>query len=135
MKLITTLIIITLFAATSFAQTPFTKLGFKAYSTQAGTTCTVFGSDINMGLDTRNGYTQAFKPDPGLSRSLNLGTKGFANYSTQYSAANSKKYQPMQIWFTCTATGASTAAPVKVYLNGVQTYFLTLSSGTFGGGW
>jgi hypothetical protein len=134
MKFLTTLILV-LIASTAFAVTPFTKLGFLAYSTAAGTTCTVFASSDKLPVDPRGNYVQAIKPDANLSRSFNLKTKGFANYSTTYGYPANSDVQPMQFTFTCTVTNSSTLAPVKVYLNGIQTYFLTLSTGTFGGGW
>jgi len=119
MKTIITLILLT--ATSAFADTP-TKYGFRAISSASSVTCAVFGSKNVLNKDA-NGYPiQSTAPDTTYSRMYLLGTKGFANHST----ANQASFR-----FTCMVTGTSTTAPVKVFMNGVETYYLTLDTGAF----
>lgn len=96
------------------------KIGFKAYSTNSSITCGVFGMQPSL-----SGGFQGFAPFSSHSRTLNLGTKGYANYTTVGKGA---------IKFTCRATGTNTLIPVKVqirgFLNGIERHFLTLDSDT-----
>lgn len=105
------------------------KLGFRAYSSASSKTCMVFGMGDRLRSD---GYykaaIQGFSPDTTYSRSYLLGTKGFGNYSTTGYTGN---INLTAVKFTCTVTGTDTAAPVKVYLNSVETYYLTTDSDTF----
>lgn len=98
------------------------KIGFRAYSSATSVTCQVFGQPRYLARDSNNQVIQEFAPTSAYSRTYLLGTKGFGNYST---------IVIKQLRFTCTTTGASTAARVKVFLSGVESYFLTLSEGTF----
>jgi len=98
-----------------------TKLGFGAYSTQTPVTCTVFGTDKLANVSGTQ--VPIFAPKSDFSRTYSLGTKGMANYSTL--AVKVAK-------FVCVNTGTSTPVNVKVFLNGIETYFLTTSSDTFG---
>jgi len=95
------------------------KLGFRKYSTATPATCTVWGMGKQLPIldGTR---VQGFSPNPNLSRAYNLGTKGMANYSTQSVGA---------VKYSC-ATAAGVAVDVKVFMNGVETYFLTNSADT-----
>lgn len=117
-----TLICITLLCITTlaFANNP-TKIGFRAYSSQTGTTCTVFGMGGELARDDNQIIMQGFAPQPAYSRTFALGTKGMSNYSTN---------RVRGVKFTCVTTGTSTASPTKVFMSGVETYFLTLSSDT-----
>lgn len=99
-----------------------TKVGFAAISSSSSKTCNVMGMK-KWPLNTT--VPQVFTPDTDLSRSYLLGTKGYANYSTIKGTA-------FVVKFTCNVTGTDTTAPVKLYLNGVQTYFLTLDQGEIG---
>ena len=114
-------LLITLTATAAFAASPF-KIGFRAYSSATQVQCTVFGSAYTLPRDNNGTTVQGFAPSPAFSRSYTLGTKGFSSYSTNLGQRG--------VQFTCTTVGASTAQPVKLFLNGVETYFLTLSSGT-----
>lgn len=53
-----------------------------------------------------------FQPNPDLTRTLSLGTKGFRNFSTLSQTANVLKRDAIK--FVCVTTGTSTAAPVQV---------------------
>lgn len=99
------------------------KISFKAYSTQTAVECGVFGMKRELPRmgDSRD-VAQGFYPDPNLSRTMTLGTKGMANYSTLYTGAVS---------WTCRNTNTNTLVKVKVMLNAVQTHFLTMDSGTW----
>lgn len=114
--------ILTLFIAVpAFGDAP-SKYGFRAISSASIVKCGVFGSRQLLGKDA-NGYPiQGHAPDTTYSRIYTLGTKGFANHSTAGQAS---------FRFTCTVSGAGTAAPVKVFMNGVETYYLTTDSDTF----
>ena len=97
------------------------RYGFKAYSSADAKECAIYGM-------TQNLYSNfdRFAPRSDFSRTLSLGTKGYANYSTVGRGA---------IRFTCRVVGTATAAAVKVqvggFLNGAETHFLTLSSEEF----
>jgi len=120
-KLILLALLLITFTATSYAARP-EKYGFRAYSTATPVTCTVFGGKALLTKD-RNGYPiQGHAPDTSYSRSYSLGTKGFANHSTA---------GQMSFTFTCVNTGTSTEIPVKVFMDGIETYFLTMDSYTF----
>ena len=109
--------------------TDLVKIGFRAYSSAAATPteCGVFGMGDHMRVDAVGKIPiQAFVPDPDYSRTLSLGTKGYANYSTVYAGRRLTAIQ-----FTCRTVGTSVPVPVKVYLNGVETYFLTLDKGEY----
>jgi hypothetical protein len=131
-------LMVTLSAAFAYAG-QMTKLGFRAYSSASQIECGVFGMNQKLKTDAvggASGVIQGFSPDDKYSRNLSLGTKGFVNYSTLYGKTNLTA-----IAFTCriVATSANSYAhditPVKVYLNGVETYFLTLGTGQFIGGY
>jgi hypothetical protein len=111
-------------AASAFAAPP-SKVGFRSYSTAVSTQCAVFGMKQTLTRDDNGVAIQHFAPNPNLSRTYTLGNKGYANYST-----NGVK----MIRFTCritplTAATASTAVRVKVFMDAVETHFLTLSDG------
>lgn len=120
MKILIAAIILAISAA-AFAGTP-QKIGFRAYSSATQTECGVFGSTGTLSRDDNGVAIQTLTPAAGNSRTLLLGTKGFKNYSTN---------AVRMVTFTCRSYGTSTAASVKVFLNGTETHFLTLSSGTF----
>lgn len=115
------LMMILLFASTAMAAPP-AKYGFRAYSSADIVKCGVFGQTSLKRNITDVTAVQGFGADPEHSRIYTLGTKGFANRSTAGLTA---------ISFTCTISGTSTTAPVKVFMDGVETYFLTLDNGTF----
>lgn len=119
--IILTILTILAIACTANADTP-AKYGFRAISSASSVTCGVFGSRQLLGKDS-NGYpAQGHAPDTTYRRMYVLGTKGFANHSTN---------GQLSFKFTCTVTGTSTAAPVKVFMDGVETYFLTTDSDTY----
>jgi hypothetical protein len=113
-------------ASLSFAGTP-QKIGFRAYSSATSTQCGIFGMKQTLTRDDNNVPIQIFSPSPELSRTITLGNKGFGTYSTAIGAR--------AIMFTCRltpvlASTASTAVRVKVFMNAVETHFLTMSEGT-----
>jgi hypothetical protein len=118
-----------LIASTAYAGNP-AKIGFMAYSTVSTTPvqCGVFGMLKSLARDDQGVPIQGFAPNPALSRTYNIGWKkgSFANYSTDAvrAVSFSCRLQPL------TAATASTAVRVKVFMNGVETHFLTLSEGT-----
>ena len=78
-----------------------TDIGFKAFSTAGGTTCSVVGGHAG-GERTP---TSAFLPIPSSARTFDLGTKGYRVYSTAVLPGT-------QVLVTCytTASTASTSA-------------------------
>lgn len=126
MKRLCLLISVLLLAAPLHAAST-TKVGFLAYSTASSKSCGVKGMK-RLVFTAVNGVQpyQGFAPDSDFDRTVTLGTKGFGNYST---TLGGKKVGAIK--FTCRVTGSSTLEPVKVYLNGVQTHFLTLDSDTW----
>lgn len=101
------------------------KLGFRAYSTPTSVECGVKGADTLVYGPGSHPY-QGFAPDADFDRTLTLGTKGMANYSTTLGGRRLGAVK-----FTCRNVGTSTAARVKVFLNGVETHFLTVSDDIF----
>ena len=117
-------IALSLIAVSAYAATP-GKIGFRSYSTAVSTQCTVFGMRQTLTRDDNGIAIQHFAANPTLSRTYTLGTKGFANYSTNF---------VKMIRFSCritplTAATTSTAVRVKVFMDAVETHFLTLSDG------
>jgi hypothetical protein len=94
------------------------NIGFQPYSSATSVTCGVAGAGNSFGHNT--------KMDSSYSRMLLLGHKSMVNYSTTLGGATRSRVD-----FTCTTTGAVTAAMVKIYFNGVTTNWLTMSSGSF----
>jgi len=123
------LAVLLIFSVSMANATDLTKVGFRAFSSATSKTCTVFGMSDALKKD---GYLktpiQGFSPDSAYSRSYVLGTKGFGNYSTT-GYTNNITLSAMK--FTCVQTGTATLEPVKIYLNGVETFYLTLESDTF----
>lgn len=115
-------IILTLALVSPALAVPTVKVGFRAYSSAASKTCAVFGMEKSLATNTDGIPVQGFTPDPTFSRTLTLGTKGFANYSTTKVRA---------IKFSCRQTSTNTTEAVKVFLNGVETHFLTVDSDIF----
>jgi hypothetical protein len=105
--------LVILFCATSFATSTDT-FSFRGYSSATGTNCTVWGMKKIPGAAL--GGIQVFTPDPALSRTLALGTKGFANYSASMA---------VEVYYSCTVGTTSVNAPVKIFLNEVETNVLT----------
>ena len=99
-----------------------TKIGFRAYSSASQVECGVFGGFGLMPKDANGNVIQNFMPDDTYSRTLSLGTKGFANYSTPGRG---------NVAWTCRVKDTSSPVAVKVFLNGVETHFLTLDTGSF----
>ena len=137
---IITALMVVLSAAFAYAGS-MTKLGFRAYSSANQVECGVFGMSKKLKTDAVGGQAsiiQGFSPDDLYSRTLSLGTKGFANYSTSTLAG---KMNLTAVAWTCRIVATASnlylhdIIPVKVYLNGVETYFLTLGSGSFVGGY
>lgn len=110
-----------LIATTAFAAPP-AKYGFRAISSASNVTCGVFGGKALLNRDANKNVIQGHAPDTNHRRMLSLGTKGYANYST----AGQSSFA-----FTCVATGTGTAVPVKVFMDDVETYFLTVDSGIY----
>lgn len=108
-------------ASTTFAAAP-TKYGFRAISSASQVRCGVFGGKSILNKDSNGNVIQGHAPDTEYSRSYLLGTKGFANHSTAGQAS---------VAFTCVVDGTSTTAPVKVFMNGIETYYLTTDTDTF----
>lgn len=98
------------------------KYGFRAISSATIVKCGVFGSRQLLGKDSNGHPIQGHAPDTTYSRMYTLGTKGFANHST---------FGQVSFKFTCTASGTSTTVPVKVFMDGVETYYLTTDSDTY----
>lgn len=121
MKRILTAIALLAVSATQVFATTTTKIGFRAYSTQTPVTCNIFATDKLANVSGTQ--VPIFAPKSDFSRSYSLGTKGMANYSTLKVRA---------VKYSCVNTGTSTLVNVKVFLNGIETYFLTASSDTFG---
>jgi len=119
MKLLTLALI--LIATTAIAAPP-AKYGFRAISSASVVKCGVFGQTALKRNVTDITAIQGFGADPEHSRIYTLGTKGFANRSTAGLAAMS---------FTCVVSGTATTAPVNVFMDGVETYFLTTDAATF----
>lgn len=111
-----------LLVATAAIAAPPAKYGFRAISSASQVKCGVFGQTALKRNTTDVTAVQGFGADPEHSRIYTLGTKGFANRSTAGLAA---------ISFTCVVSGTATAAPVKVFMDGVETYFLTTDSATY----
>lgn len=115
MKTIVAIFLVMMIASYSNAADP-RRIGFKAYSSGSAKTCAVFGMKHSL-----SGGFQGFAPYSSYSRTLSLGTKGYANYSTLNTGA---------IKFTCRIGTTNVTEPVKVqiggFLNGVETHFLTL---------
>ena len=137
-RIIIAVLMVTLSAAITYAG-PMMKIGFQAYSSANQIECGVFGMNKKLKTDAVGGETsiiQGFSPDDAYSRTLSLGTHGFANYSTNYGKMNlTAAAWTCRIVSTSANSYANTIVPVKVYLNGVQNFFLTLGSGTFIGGY
>lgn len=114
-------ILLSALVGTAGAASP-TSFGFRAFSSASQVRCTVFGQSLWLHTDSNSKEIQAFAPNTLKSRSYLLGTKGFANHSTLNQVA---------ISFTCTVDGTPTAAPVKVFMNGIETYYLTTDKDTF----
>jgi len=117
----TLILAILLIASNAFAAPP-AKYGFRAISSASSVTCGIFGQTALKRNTTDSILVQGFGADTDKSRIYTLGTKGFANRSTAGLAA---------IAFTCVTTGTGTAAPVKVFMDGVETYYLTVDSGIY----
>lgn len=108
--------------ATAALAAPPTKYGFRAISSSSQVKCGVFGQTAIKRNTTDITGIQGFGADPENSRIYTLGTKGFANRSTA---------GLMAISFTCVVSGTATPAPVKVFMDGIETYFLTTDAATF----
>jgi len=102
------------------------KVGFRAYSTATPAECAVFGmtGELPRASNSRD-VMQQFSPDPSLARTFSLGTKGFANYSVR--ALNVGAIT----WDCRSASATATKVKVKVFMNGVETHFLSVDSGTW----
>lgn len=100
-----------------------TSFGFRAYSSATGTTCTVLAA-YTVKKDDNGQVVEAAVFDDTLSQKFNLGTKGTGTF-TMSSAGRSI----VAADYTCVVTGTSSATPVKVFMNGIETYFLTLDRG------
>jgi len=126
MKTIITVLLLG-FSVSFAAATDIYKIGFRAYSSPAIKECGAFGMAAGLKKDGGIDKTpiQGFSPDPTYSRTFNIGTKGFANYSTVY--PGNVKLTAMQ--FTCRLIGTDSTQSVKVFLNDIETHFLTLSVG------
>lgn len=109
MKTIITVLLV-LFATSALAA-DMSKVGFRAYSTATGVTCTVLATADKQ------------KSDNFATRQYALGTKGFGNFSAVMSSGRWNN-----IKFTCVDVNTSTLRKVKVYFNGTETHFLTLDS-------
>lgn len=107
--------------ATTANAAKITSLGFRAYTSATSVDCGIFGTNQIMPKDYNGVVIQNVSPDPSLSRTAVLGTKGFYNYST---------LNVTNVTFTCRKTGTSEPISVKVFMNAVETHFLTLDSGT-----
>jgi hypothetical protein len=114
-RLILAILLVAITASTALADRP-DKIGFRAYSSASSITCGVFGGKAVLTKDTNGHPIQGHAPNTTYARTYLLGTKGFVNHSTAGQAS---------VAFTCTVTGSTTTAPVKVFMNGVETYFLT----------
>lgn len=126
MKKLAALIVVLLLPTFALASVP-SKIGFRAISSAYSVTCGVFGQGAKLRREIQDSRIsaapiQGFAPDPTKSRIYTLGTKGFANYSTNGLIAAR---------WTCNITGTTATNNVKVFMDGVETYFLTTSGDTF----
>lgn len=124
MKTLLAILAVMIFAIPALA-TSTSKFSFRAYTSATPVDCGVKGSTTLVYGPGSHPY-QGFAPDSAFDRTLTLGTKGMANYST---TLGGKKLG--QVKFTCRVTATGAAARVKFFLNGVETHFLTLSDGDF----
>lgn len=115
------LLLIVSIASTAFAAPP-AKYRFTAISSASNITCGIFGQTNLKRNTTESTLIQGFGADTVHSRILSLGTKGFGTYSTTGKSAFA---------FTCVATGTTTAVPVKMSMDDVETYYLTVDSGIY----
>lgn len=123
-KLIFTVLVLVALSTTAHAAAVI-QLGFRAYSSASSIDCGVMGMGPLLKSDANiNSKIQGFSPDTAYSRTYVLGTKGFGHYSTVY---GSKTLAAAK--FTCRVTGTNTAVPVKLFLNGSETNFLTMDNG------
>ena len=115
-----------LFAVEAYA-TGLSKVSFQPYSSATQVTCVVYGMEKLLFTDQNGSHpSQSFVLDPDFRRSLNLGTKTMANYST---TLGGKKVR--YIKYTCTQTGTNTTVSVKLGVNGSTAIPLTLDEATF----
>jgi hypothetical protein len=113
------------------------KVGFQAWSSSSQVECSIFGQGPKLRTDSSMDAQmaiQGFSPDPDYSRTLSLGTKGLSNYSTVYPSKNitdTKSHNIIFMQWDCRVKGTITAAMVKVYFNGIQTFYQNSATGGF----
>jgi len=122
-KFIGILVLFVLFGGTSHAAGTYSKIGMRNYSTANPTTCTVIGG--SWGLTKSNEVVPVFNPIPSTIRVVDLGTKGFANYSAFSLGAR-------EVHITCFQTATpQTPVYVKLYFDDVETSYFTTTNAMF----
>lgn len=126
MKTLLAVLAVLIFATPAFAAN-LTKITMQPYSSASNVTCVIYGYNKMVFADSNGSHPmQNFVLDPDFTRSLALGTKSMASYST---TLGGKKVRGAT--FTCTVTGTNTMVKVKVGTNGSVSIPLTQEAFTF----